>query len=253
MKTAQHTCVYCGKSFYQKNKYDIHYIGCQLTNMTQKDWKTETDCSTTTLTTKELTNITMALALKCKKLEEKVDFLCQALNQATTLNANKDDNLEEETKPILEPDFILQEMSDLMQLKEDDIEYLLKHSFFDTFEMIVTRNIQCKKKQVPLSILKNKMMLMYDFKDKETKNSKTYIWQPLDLKTLQVFINRFHMKLCKYFYDWCQRQNLENVNNEDNKQDQIDKTLVKIMDIETQSELVIKQVKKILCKILANS
>ena len=176
----------------------------------------------------------LELGKKYNRLEEKMEELNKwvtkkkkKINVLEWLNANKT------------PNFTFDSIIDKIIINEDDVNYLLHNTVYDTLNEVFSRTIyNFNETENPIfaSVQKQNIFYIYDTVDDKQ------IWVELSREQLSKFLNKVHMKIFKAFCDWKQTKK-DDIRSNDGFSIMCDKTSLKILNIEFKQETCLSKVK----------
>jgi hypothetical protein len=228
-KQAQHCCIYCGKTYKTRLNVDKHIILCELLHKSNRNIGDELEDIPSQ---KKMYKMLLELASKYNKLEEKVDEI-----NKWVVKKKKKINVIEWLNLNIAPTYTFDKLYEFIEIRDEDIEYLLHNSFYDTLNQIFSRNIyNISENEYPIYafIQKASMFYVYDKIDGNSGENEN-AWQEISRDKLFKFLNKVHLKICKYFNDW-KKTRIEELKNNDNLSITCNKTLVKIMGVEFKEE-----------------
>lgn len=236
IKQSAECCVYCGKGYKAKKNLEKHIILCEIYHNPKKR-KIVIEDDEPLPSQKVLYEMIIQLTLKCNKMESKIDELNKLLikekkkiNVIEWLNNNK--KLE-----LTFDDFI-----DQIIITNENIEFLFKNTFNDTFIDIFSGLIETYNENMPLKCFIQKQGHFYVF----NKNDEGLLfWLELSREKLIYSLNKFHMKLSKEMYLWKER-NSQYIDNSDNNALLYDKAYLKLMTVDFRQESTLSKIKSIL-------
>jgi len=264
----ENICKYCGKSYKRKTYYNNHMIICEI--IKNKDNETE---DTKVPTVKELYAIIQDMAVKQKKMEEKIEEMQKMLNKETkNINIVKylnDDKLNKNAKI----DITFKEWTKSIVVVDQDIDILKEDSFVSAIANVVTRNLKNSKNSnldLPVECFIQKTAKFYIYendieqekqeKEKQEKQEKDNqpldkpkpnpVWKRMDNEDLVAMLKSIHSKIFKMLCYW--RNNNEDLIRNNEKLSEIyNKSIIKLMDmIDCKQELLLNKIRMIIYNIL---
>lgn len=221
-------CVYCGKSYKSRTTLDKHLILCETYHKSKKNDDENVD--NIIPSQKQMYKIILELANKCNRLENKVNELSKFI----TKKIKKIDVLQYLTSnSSIRPTIVFDNITEIINVNEQDIEYLFNNSYLETMNHILTRSIYNNDNN-PLPIIcfiqKPNNIYIYD-KNTENKNS----WQSISSEKFIRFLNIIQFKIAKTFSEW-RKNNLQNLMENDSTSILYDKTFSKLMAPEFKTD-----------------
>lgn len=238
IKQPAQCCIYCGKSYKKITSLNKHTVICDLL---QKSKRRSTSSSNLRIededeplpSQRKMFDMLIELGQKYSRLEEKVEEI-----NKWVVKKKKKINVLEWLNANIVPNITFENIIDKIIVNEKDIELLLSNSFYDVLNEIFGRSIyNFNENENPIFAFINKSHVFYIY-----NSSKTWIIMPQEI--LIKFINKVHMKIFKAFNEW-KKQKLSDAKNIGNDSFAIscDKTLIKIMSIECNSEAVTNKIR----------
>jgi len=115
-----------------------------------------------------------------------------------------------------------------------DIDNLLKNSFMDVLNIILTRNIY-ENIELPIIALSEKINILYIY-------DKKYKWSIMSNDKLIYFLNKIHSKIVKMLREW-KSKNEEKLNTNDGLMELYNKGIVKLMNVDFKNNLILNKIK----------
>lgn len=232
IKQPSECCIYCGKGYKAKKNLEKHIMLCEIYHNPKKR-KIVIEEDDPLPSQRVLYEMVVQLALKCNKMEEKIEELNKLLIKEKK-KINVFEWLNNKT-----PSFTYEELIEKMLIKDEYIDYLFKNSFIDTFIEIFSKTIQDDFENLPIRCFTQKPNHYYVY-DKNDKDELT--WQELNREKLMYSMNKFHMKISKELFIWRQKNN-EFVMSNDNNAMLYDKTYLKLMSVDFRNDTTMNKIK----------
>jgi len=227
-------CIYCGKRYKKmenlyKHAYICEYVSKSKSNKVILLEDTE---NIELPSQKQMYGMLLDLSKKYKKLEEMsieqkkwIDSKKKKINIIEWLNNN-------ECYKDCKNEFndLLENMNILML----DIDNLLKNSFMDVLNIILTRNIY-ENIELPIIGLSEKINILYIY-------DKKYKWSIMSNDKLTYFLNKIHSKIVKILREW-KSKNEEKLNTNDGLMELYNKGIVKLMNVDFKNNLILNKIK----------
>jgi hypothetical protein len=236
IKQAPQCCVYCGKIYKTRSNMNKHINLCELIHKNKRGQEEEIELPSQ----KNMFKMLLELGEKYSRLEKKVEEMNKyvvkqkkKINILDWLNNSSNNN---------NPEIVFERLIEKIELCDEDMDYLMKNSFYETLNYVFSRNIYTlheneNKYPIAAFIQKSHVFYIYDKID-ETKIE----WHELSREKLVKFLNRTHMKIIKYFNDWKKKQSQEIVTN-DSFATICDKTHIKLMSINFNNDATLGRIK----------
>jgi hypothetical protein len=228
-------CIYCGKSYKTRKNLDKHIILCEICYKSKINNNSNKNNNTSEFeeedivipSQKHMYQIILELTLKCNRLEHKVNELSKFITQ----KIKKIDVLQYLTS--IQPQILFDNITEIIKVNEDDIEYLFNNSYLETMNHILTRSIHNENTNpLPMMAFIQKPNNIYIF-DKTCENK--YSWHIIPREKFIKFLNIIQFKISKAFSEW-RKNNLQNLMENDNQSILYDKTFSKLMAPEFKKE-----------------
>lgn len=258
IKQPSQCCVYCGKIYKTRTNLDKHIILCELIHKSRNKNKNNNinnnlEDDDDIPSQKKLYKMLLELGDKYSRLEEKVDEMSKFI-----IKKKKKINVLEWLNTNIIPESIFDKLIDKIIILDEDIDYLINNSVFDTLNQIFSRNIYnpTSETEHPIFTFIQKQNMFYIYGkvneidnkdtdthiDKDTDKDKDIMWQELTKEKLVKFMNKVHFKISKYMFDW-KKQRLNDFKNNDNLLNAYDKTVVKLMNIDFKNDTTLNKIK----------
>ena len=233
IKQPAHCCRYCGKTYKTRNNVDKHIILCELLHKSNRNIGDELE--DVIPSQKNMYKMLLELANKYNRLEEKVDEI-----NKWVIKKKKKINVTEWLNSNVMPTCTFDKLYEIIEICDEDINYLLQNTFYETLNQIFLRNIyNIGENEYPIYAFIQKANTFYIY-DNGVGNGNE--WQEISREKLFKFLNKVHLKICKYFNDWKKTRNEEFKNN-DCLSITYNKALVKIMGIDFKQESALSRVR----------
>lgn len=235
-------CIHCGKSYKLKTNLNKHTNLCELISKSKGKRNSylliedEEDLPSQKVMYKML----LEMAQKYSTLEEKMNEVNKWVNKK-----KKKINVLEWLNTNITPLLIFENLSEKIIITDDDINFLLNNTFYDTINELFTKTIYIKNDNdtnytiYPIFALIQKSNTIYIY-DKSTDNNN--VWQECTREKLVKFLNIVHIKISKHFYNW-KKSKMNEINNDDNFATMCDKTLIKLMNIDFKQDTILSKIK----------
>jgi len=222
-------CIYCGKSYKMRKTLDRHMILCEVTHKSNnRKFVVEDDIELNELPSqKMLYKMVIELALKCNRLEQKLDEV-----NKWVVKRKKNINVLQWLKENIIPEYNFHNIIEHIHVTNADIEYLLKNNYYDTMNEIFVKTIFYDK--IPIASFGQKVTTIYIYKEEH--------WEPLKNEDLTKFMNYTFAKIYKHMLKWYQ-ENKEQINGNENMAILYNKTISKMTSIDFKEDNTISRVK----------
>lgn len=230
-------CVYCGKGYKTRTNLEKHVNLCELIHKGTKTRVTIEDDEELP-SQRKMFQMLLELGQKYNKLEEKVD----EINKWVVKKKKKINVLEWLNSNII-PNLVFEKLSEIIIITQNDIEFLLENSFFDTLNQVFSRTIyNVSETENPMFAFVQKANIFYVF---DITDSDKGAWMELSKEKLLRLLLSIQMKISKSFCEW-KKQRLDKIRDDDNFAILCDKTLIKIMGNEFKQDTTFGKMKTIM-------
>jgi hypothetical protein len=227
-------CIYCGKTYKTRTNVDKHITLCELLHKSNRNGTGVDELVEDIPSQKKMYKMLLELAIKYNKLEEKVDEI-----NKWVVKKKKKINVIEWLNSNVTPKGVFDKLYENIEIIDEDIEFVLHNSFYDTLNQIFSRSIyNIGENEYPIYAFVQKANMFYIYDKVEGNgngNGNGMGWQELSRDKLFKFLNKVHLKFCKYFNDW-KKKRIEEMKNNDSLSITCNKTLVKIMGVEFKED-----------------
>lgn len=238
IKQPAHCCIYCGKTYKLRTNVDKHIILCELINKPRKTVNNMEEICDDLPSQKKMYQMLLELGAKYNILEEKVNEINKYV-----IKKKKKINVLEWLNSNIVLECVFDKLHEKISINDDDIDYLLHNSFYETLNQLFSRNIyNCNlENEYPILAFTQKpnMFYVYNIVD----NVKE--WREISRDSLIKFLNKLHNKLFKYYYDW-KKSHANRITDDDSFSITCDKALIKLMDIEFKQEAILNKIKSMM-------
>lgn len=138
------------------------------------------------------------------------------------------------------------DLIDKIHITNENIEYLFKNTFNDTFVEIFSKLIHTYNDNIPLKCFIQKQGHFYVFNKKENGELS---WMELSREKLVYSLNKIHMKISKAMYEW-KENNSQYIENSDTNALLYDKAYLKLMTVDFRQDSTLNKIKSILFSLL---
>ena len=238
-KPAKHnySCYCCGKTYKKRETLDKHIVLCEIIDKSKKKKATSLETEEIIPSQKQMYNILVELTLKYNKLEEKMEEA-----QIWIDKAKKKMNIVEWLNKNVKPSITFGDLCEnKIIVTEENIEFLFKHTFIDTFFEVLIKNIELLKindENSPIQSFIQKANKIYVYDTTETD----ILFEELSREKLVKFGKQIHFKIVKELIEWKNKRGISV--DECEKTSQIyNNALMKLMTIDFKQETVIGKIR----------
>jgi uncharacterized protein YeeX (DUF496 family) len=230
-------CENCGKSFKKRTNLADHYIVCDLIQKSKKSTGRikilEDEEETDIPSPQKMYYMLLEMTKKYNKLQEQMDEMSKLV-----VRKKKKINFIEWLNENVAPNMVFEQLINLIVICEEDFEFIMNNSFYDTIHQIFSRSLE-KEISLPIFAFNQKVNVFYIFIGMGG-------WIELPKDKLIRFLNKVHIKLADTFYSWRKIQILHLGVNKDKFETACDKTIVKLMSIEFSIESMFSKARSVL-------
>ena len=252
MNSKQCCCTWCGKGYKTKINLEKHVILCELiyksskkrvSNKNSLDLNDYDEICDDLPSPKKMYQMLLELGYKYSKLEEKMN----EVNKFVVKKKRKI-NVIEWLNSNATPSLVFDKLIDKIIIIDSDIEFLLENNFLDTMNVVLSRVLYFREGDLdgdlePLFAFVQKTNIFYAFVQSSDKESA--IWVELPKDKLCLFLMRVQMKISKAFHEW-KKLRTDKIRDEDSFAILCDKTLIKIMGNEFNSDSTFNKMRAVI-------
>jgi len=231
-KKSKSKCIYCYKSYTNKTSLEKHMLLCCIIYKSKRQLIIEEE-EKEILSQNQMSMLIKELILKVKKLEEKVETQDKYINKM-----KKKINIIDWLNSNIFPNLIIENfISSQIWIKEEDILFMMHHTFHDTLDNIFEDNFS-NKAQIPMFCFDQKPNYFYIY----TCISEKKEWIELNkIECIKIF-NIIYSKIFKKLLDWKQN-NEEQLKKSDPLDNLYMKTMGKILGVDFKQEATLSKAK----------
>ena len=223
-------CPLCDKSYTRKTSLDKHILCCTFLNKSKKDQKIDEEEHANMPSYKELLTIVQEIALKMKKLEQKmelmekwIDVKKKKINVMQWLGLNKI------------PSTIFSSWATNFEVTPKHLKHLLDNTIIDTVTIIFQDNVkqltEPTQQNIPIYSFDQKQNVFYIFENE---------WKEMAFTDMTFLLKKIQNKLLKELADW-REENISQLISNDKLSEIYNKTVIKLMNITfTQDQIYMK-------------
>jgi hypothetical protein len=199
-----------------------HTLLCEIINRPKKKLIIEDEHPYEILSQQKICEILLELCSKYNVLEQKVTEINKYVIKKKK-NINVLNWLNDNIHPLL----LFEKLYEEIVIIDEDIVSILNNSFYDTINNIFSRTIyKIHENRYPIFAFIQKVNTLYIY-GKNEKNE--IVWHEPTGEKIIWFLNKVHIKLSKYFYEWKLLELTKNKS--DNFAIICDKTIIKLMEV----------------------
>lgn len=232
-----YSCYCCGKTYKKRETLDKHIVLCEIIDKSKKKKSTIVENEEIIPSQKQMYNILVELTLKYNKLEEKMEEA-----QIWIDKAKRKTNIVEWLNKNVKPSLTLSNLCEnQIIVTEENIEFLFKHTFIDTFFEVLIKNMELLKindENSPIQTFTQKANKIYVYDTTETD----ILFEELSREKLVKFGKQIHFKIVKELIEWKNKRGISV--DECEKTSQIyNNALMKLMTVDFKQETVIGKIR----------
>jgi hypothetical protein len=268
-----YSCYCCGKTYKKRETLDKHIVLCEIIDKSKKKKSTTVENEEIIPSQKQMYNILVELTLKYKKLEEKMEEAQIWIDKAKR-KTNIVEWLNKNVKPTVTFSNLFENQ---IIVTEENIEFLFKHTFIDTFFEVLIKNMELLKindENSPIQSFTQKANKIYVYdisnttessntessntessntessntESSNTESSNTessndnILFEELSRENLVKFGKQIHFKIVKELIEWKNKRGISV--DECEKTSQIyNNALMKLMTVDFKQETVIGKIR----------
>jgi hypothetical protein len=233
-----YTCYCCGKTYKKRETLDKHTVLCEIIDKSKKK-KSSTTLENEEIipSQKQMYNIIVELTLKYNKLEEKMEE-AQIWIDKTKRKMNIVEWLNKNVKPVTTFSNFFENQ---IIVTEENIEFLFKHTFIDTFFEVLIKNMELLKindENSPIQSFTQKANKIYVYDSTETD----ILFEELSREKLVKFGKQIHFKIVKELIEWKNKRG-DSVDECEKTSQIYNNALMKLMTVDFKQETVIGKIR----------
>jgi hypothetical protein len=237
-----YTCYCCGKPYKKKETLDKHVVLCEIIDKAKKKKSSIVENEEIIPSQKQMYTILVELTLKYNKLEEKMEEAQMWIDKAKK-KMNIIEWLNKNVKPSLT---FTNFFENQIIVTEENIEFLFKHTFIDTFFEVLIKNMELLKinnENSPIQSFNQKAnkIYVYDLSDTELGNTEL-LFEELSRENLVKFGKQIHFKIVKELIEWKNKRG-DSVDECEKTSQIYNNALMKLMTIDFKQETVVGKIR----------
>ena len=237
------SCGFCEKQYKTRTNFNKHNILCEViykANRSKKANIENQEVNEELPSPKQMYQILLELALKCEKLETKIELMSKWVDK-TKKKINILDWLNNNSS--LKPSLIFDNLANSMIILESDINLLFNNNFYDLLNEIFSRYIYDKNESdVSLFALIQKPNTVYIYTNSKSNSESEFEWIEISKEKLIYFLNIVHHKIVRALLDW-NKQNQDKINSSEQISDMYNKSNLKLMSVDFKHEPTLNKIK----------
>lgn len=220
-------CEYCNKQYTRKSSFKRHVVLCEVLHQSKRVQQCQEEEETDIPSTKQLYSIIQELAMKCSRMEEKMDIMQKWVDQK-----KKKINVIEWLMTNRECDIIFTDWVKKIYVDEGDITSLMEKSFVETAINTLKNNIKkSEDESLPIACFAEKTNKLYIY----DKCGDTFQWMKLTSDGFASIVRQIHSKYLKQMCEW-RDANRSLMDGSDKVGDVYNKAMLKVMGFDFSKE-----------------
>jgi ribosomal protein L7/L12 len=220
-------CEYCNKQYTRKSAFKRHVVLCEVLHQSKRVQQCQEEEETDIPSTKQLYSIIQELAMKCNRMEEKMDIMQKWVDQK-----KKKINVIEWLMTNRECDIIFTDWVKKIYVDEGDITSLMEKSFVETAINTLKNNIKkSEDESLPIACFAEKTNKLYIY----DKCGDTFQWMKLTSDGFASIVRQIHAKYLKQMCEW-RDANRSLMDGSDKVGDVYNKAMLKVMGFDFNKE-----------------
>ena len=241
-------CAYCNKKYVRKTDCDKHQLLCNILSKTRREMQINAEECANTISHYQLCAIVQDLALKCAKMEEKMNTMQKwtdkqkkKINIIQWLN---DNNIPASTFAALKTAFVL-------QIGQKHIDHLIDTNLLDTIQHIFETSdaVNCR---APIYCFEQKHNVFYIYNAILTQDASNAVsacgeegtrqWSLMSRDDLIHLLNAMHSKLLRELIAW-KKMHEHAIAKNDKMSMLFNKTMIKLVEVDFTNDHSLSRIK----------
>jgi hypothetical protein len=240
IKQPSQCCIHCGKNYVKKCNLDKHIIICDLLQKSKKSKNAEED-EEPVPSQRKMFQMLIELGQKYNKLEEKVEEMGKWI-----VKTKKKINMLDWLNTNVFPSIIFGQLYDKIIITDDDIQYLLNNSFYDSLNEVFSKTIYgISENDNPIYAFIQKTNVFYIYDREDASSNEKNIWIEFSREKMILFFDKIHMKFIKTFCEW-KKVHTKEIKESYQLASLCDKATTKLMSIELKVEATFNKLRNML-------
>lgn len=238
-----YSCYCCGKTYKKRETLDKHTVLCEIIDKAKKKKSTTIENEEIIPSQKQMYNILVELTLKYRMLEEKMEEAQKWIDKA-----KKKINIEEWLNKNVKPPVTFNDLSEnKVIVTEENIEFLFKNNFIDTFFEVLIKNMDLLKindENSPIQSFSQKAnkIYVYDVSNINDINGTSILFEELSREKLVKFGKQIHFKIVKELTEWKNKRGIS-VDECEKTSQMYNNALMKLMTVDFKQETVVGKIR----------
>jgi hypothetical protein len=232
-------CAYCNKTYVRKTDCDKHQLLCSILNKTRREMQINAEECENTISHYQLCAIVQDLALKCAKMEEKMNTMQKwtdkqkkKINIIQWLN---DNNIPACTFAALKTEFT-------SYIGQKHIDHLIDTNLLDTIHHIfeTSEAVNCRP---PIYCFEQKHNTFYIYNVlQDATGDSNGQWTTMLRDDLIHLLNAMHSKLLRELITW-KKMHEKAIANNDKMSTLFNKTMIKLVEVDFTNDHSLSRIK----------
>jgi hypothetical protein len=238
-KAKLNCCAYCNKKYVRKTDCDKHQLLCNILSKTRRELQINADECNSTISHSQLCTIVQELALKCAKMEEKMNTMQKwtdkqkkKINIIQWLN---DNNIPACTFAALKPAFS-------SHIGQKHIDHLIDTNLLDTIQYIFETS-DAVASRAPIYCFEQKHHVFYIYNVmQDASGDGNGQWSLMSRDDLIHLLNTVHSKLLRELVAW-KKIHEQTMAANDKMSMLFNKTMIKLVEVDFTSDHSLSRIK----------
>jgi len=233
-----YTCYCCGKTYKKRETLDRHTVLCEIIDKAKKKKSTTIENEEQIPSQKQMYNILVELTLKYRTLEEKMEEAQKWIDKA-----KRKINVEEWLNKNVKPSITFYNLyENQLVVTEENIEFLFKNNFIDTFFEVLIKNMELLKitdENSPIQSFSQKANKIYVY---DIISESNILFEELSREKLIKFGKQIHFKIVKELIEWKNRRGIS-VDECEKTSQMYNNALMKLMTVDFKQDTIVGKIR----------
>lgn len=233
-----YSCYCCGKTYKKRETLDRHTVLCEIIDKAKKKKQPTIENEEQIPSQKQMYNILVELTLKYRTLEEKMEEAQQWIDKA-----KRKINVEEWLNKNVKPSITFYNLyENQLVVTEENIEFLFKNNFIDTFFEVLIKNIELLKitdENSPIQSFSQKANKIYVY---DIVSESNILFEELSREKLIKFGKQIHFKIVKELTEWKNRRGIS-VDECEKTSQMYNNALMKLMTVDFKQDIIVGKIR----------
>jgi len=233
-----YTCYCCGKTYKKRETLDRHTVLCEIIDKAKKKKSTTIENEEQIPSQKQMYNILVELTLKYRTLEEKMEEAQKWIDKA-----KRKINVEEWLNKNVKPSITFYNLyENQLVVTEENIEFLFKNNFIDTFFEVLIKNMELLKitdENSPIQSFSQKANKIYVY---DIISESNILFEELSREKLIKFGKQIHFKIVKELTEWKNKRGIS-VDECEKTSQMYNNALMKLMTVDFKQDTIVGKIR----------